>query len=41
MSAIILAGLGFKVDCVCYSQYLSCRDNSDFEQMFEDFGVEK
>ena len=29
----------FRVDCVCYSSYLSERDNADFKKVFDLFGV--
>ena len=35
----VLAIFGFRVDCVCYSQYLSIRDWCAVEQIFELFGV--
>ena len=38
--ATLLSILGFHVDCVCYSQYLSSRDYKAFEQIFELFGVQ-
>jgi hypothetical protein len=39
--ATVLALLGFDVDCVCYSSYLSERDHSDFHSLFVGFGVDK
>ena len=38
--ATLLSILGFHVDCVCYSEYLSSRDYSAFERIFELFGVQ-
>ncbi|KAL4481677.1 hypothetical protein ABPG74_007766 [Tetrahymena malaccensis] len=37
--SITLALLGCEVDVVCYSSYLSKRDNNDFRKLFEIFGV--
>ncbi|KAL4512821.1 hypothetical protein ABPG72_017506 [Tetrahymena utriculariae] len=37
--SITLALLGCEVDVVCYSNYLSDRDNKDFRKLFEIFGV--
>ncbi len=39
--AEILALLGFSVNCACYSKYLSLRDFTDFEKMFELLGVKE
>ena len=39
--ATVLALLGFEVDCVCYSTYLSERDHKDFAALFTAFGVHK
>jgi hypothetical protein len=39
--ATVLALLGFDVDCVCYSTYLSERDHNDFANLFVAFGVDK
>jgi hypothetical protein len=39
--ATLLGILGFHVDCVCYSQYLSARDWSAFQAIFELFGVQE
>jgi hypothetical protein len=38
--ATALALGGYDVDCVCYSEYLSRRDYSGFEDVFRTFGVE-
>jgi hypothetical protein len=38
--ATYLAILGFRVDCVCYSRYLSDRDWNAFKGVFELFGVQ-
>jgi hypothetical protein len=35
--ATIFGILGFSVRCVCYSEYLSFRDHSDFKSIFEAF----
>ena len=40
MSAV-LALLGFRVRCVCYSDYLSGRDYELFRELFEAFGIER
>ena len=37
--ATILALMGFRVRCVCYSQYLCSRDYQDFVSVFEHFHV--
>lgn len=37
--SILFALLGFRVRCVCYSDYLSQRDYGLFEDLFEAFGV--
>ncbi len=37
--SIVLSLLGFDVDCVCYSDYLSRRDYEEFKNLFELFGV--
>eukprot|EP00956_Cyclotella_meneghiniana_P045123 scaffold354998_cov36-Cyclotella_meneghiniana.AAC.1 len=37
----MLGLLGFKVRTVCYSEYLSARDYSLFEELFERFGLKK
>ena len=34
ITSIVLALLGFSVDCVCYSKYLSERDYNDFKDIF-------
>eukprot|EP00977_Amphora_coffeiformis_P003535 scaffold674_cov130-Amphora_coffeaeformis.AAC.14 len=39
VTAIILALLGCKVTCVCYSSFLSERDEKAFRSMFSSFGV--
>ncbi|KAJ9445283.1 Protein translocase subunit SecA [Diplonema papillatum] len=39
--AIIAALLGYSVDCICYSTYLSARDKADFSHIFRAFGVAK
>jgi predicted transcriptional regulator len=41
VSAILLALLGFEVDVVCYSQYLTGRDFQSFEHMFDAFRLKK
>jgi hypothetical protein len=41
VTAIILALLGYEVDCACYSNYLSQRDYEAFYPLFCAFGVEK
>mmetsp|Transcript_1455 Transcript_1455/g.3038 ORF Transcript_1455/g.3038 Transcript_1455/m.3038 type:complete len:1794 (-) Transcript_1455:138-5519(-) len=38
-AAVVLACLGFRVRCVCYSEYLSDRDYGLFQDVFTDFGV--
>uniref|UniRef100_A0A7S4BUA4 SecA family profile domain-containing protein n=1 Tax=Chrysotila carterae TaxID=13221 RepID=A0A7S4BUA4_CHRCT len=38
-TATVLALLGYRVECVCYSSILSTRDGDDFASMFEQFGV--
>ncbi len=35
----ILALVGFRISCVCYSQYLSARDYHSFKDLFLRFGV--
>eukprot|EP01125_Pyxidicula_operculata_P009849 TRINITY_DN3246_c0_g1_i1.p1 TRINITY_DN3246_c0_g1~~TRINITY_DN3246_c0_g1_i1.p1 ORF type:complete len:2508 (+),score=513.73 TRINITY_DN3246_c0_g1_i1:49-7572(+) len=30
---------GFDVSCICYSEYLSQRDYSDFKDVFDEFGI--
>lgn len=40
-AAVMLGLLGFKVRTVCYSEYLSARDYSLFEELFERFGLKK
>ncbi|EAR94029.2 SecA DEAD-box-like domain protein (macronuclear) [Tetrahymena thermophila SB210] len=37
--SLMLALLGCEVDVVCYSSYLSQRDNQDFRKLFSFFGV--
>lgn len=39
VGSIILALLGFRVRCVCYSEYLSNRDYKLFAELFTGFGV--
>jgi hypothetical protein len=39
LTSIILAGMGYGVDCVCYSEYLSSRDYNDFEKIFRGLGL--
>jgi hypothetical protein len=39
LTSIILAGMGYGVDCVCYSEYLSSRDYKDFEMIFRGLGL--
>ena len=39
VTAIILALLGYEIDIVCYSEYLSNRDRASFERLFGRFGV--
>ena len=39
--AAVLALLGYQVDCVCYSKYLSERDHDAFESLFAAFGVQE
>jgi len=39
-TAVLLSLLGFSVDVVCYSSYLSERDYQEFKQLFQFFGVE-
>jgi predicted transcriptional regulator len=41
VSAILLALLGFEVDVVCYSEYLTDRDKQSFEHMFDAFRLKK
>jgi len=38
--AAVLAVLGFRVRCVCYSEFLSERDNELFRDIFLAFGVQ-
>ncbi|KAL4485747.1 hypothetical protein ABPG72_011009, partial [Tetrahymena utriculariae] len=40
ISAIIFALIGFSIDCCCYSQYLSERDQRDFQSFFKLFNVQ-
>ncbi len=40
-TAIVLAKLGYQVDVVCYSEYLSVRDFESFKNIFERLGVLK
>jgi len=35
----VMALCGYDVNCICYSSYLSERDQKDFEGVFEKFGV--
>ena len=37
--AVLLALMGYGVDCACYSVYLSNRDFESFKNIFEEFGV--
>eukprot|EP01061_Rhynchopus_euleeides_P043524 TRINITY_DN75_c2_g1_i2.p1 TRINITY_DN75_c2_g1~~TRINITY_DN75_c2_g1_i2.p1 ORF type:complete len:1751 (+),score=606.97 TRINITY_DN75_c2_g1_i2:360-5255(+) len=37
--AVVLALLGYEVDCVCYSAFLGTRDDQDFDALFQAFGV--
>jgi len=39
MLSVIFALFGFKVRCVCYSEYLSTRDYKLFEELFDGFKV--
>ena len=39
LSSLILALLGFRVRCVCYSEYLSQRDLNLFKDLFQAFGA--
>lgn len=39
-AAAMLGLLGFKVRCVCYSEYLSCRDYSLFKEVFHYLGLD-
>jgi SecA DEAD-like domain len=39
VTAAILALFGCKVDCICYSHFLSTRDYNDFVDLFDCFGV--
>lgn len=41
VTAMILALQNYDVDCVCYSDYLSKRDNNDFADFFMAFGLQK
>ena len=38
-AAVVLSLLGFRARCVCYSEYLSCRDFNLFRDVFDLFGV--
>ena len=38
-AAVVLALLGFRVRCVCYSEYLSDRDYNLFQDVFDTFSV--
>ena len=38
-AAVVLALLGFRVRCVCYSEYLSDRDFNLFQDIFDKFSV--
>ena len=38
--ASLLALLGFRVRCICYSQYLSRRDFKAFSLLFEALGIQ-
>ncbi|KAL3941493.1 MAG: hypothetical protein SGBAC_004162 [Bacillariaceae sp.] len=38
-AATVLGLLGFRVRCVCYSEYLSCRDYGLFEDLFKRFNI--
>jgi hypothetical protein len=40
LTSILLALLGFPVDVVCYSSYLSERDYSDFQKLFQNLEVD-
>lgn len=37
ITAMVLALMGYEVDCACYSDYLSQRDFEDFKSMFDAF----
>eukprot|EP00041_Stephanoeca_diplocostata_P038836 m.1559437 g.1559437 ORF g.1559437 m.1559437 type:complete len:2778 (+) comp25276_c0_seq3:118-8451(+) len=39
VTALVLAVMGYTVDCACYSKYLSERDMEDFEPIFTFFKV--
>ena len=39
MTSVLLSLLGYSVDVVCYSRYLSERDYAEFKKLFEDLGV--
>ena len=39
MTSVLLSLLGFSVDVVCYSRYLSERDYAEFKNLFQDLGV--
>ncbi|CAL6025644.1 Conserved_hypothetical protein [Hexamita inflata] len=41
VTAIVLAIMGFDVNCACYSEYLSQRDFEQFQTIFELFGVKE
>merc|ERR1712196_417334 len=38
--ATIFGLLGFRVRCVCYSEYLSSRDYNDFQEVFQAFSCD-
>ncbi len=37
--SIVFALYGFEVNCACYSEYLSIRDYTSFEEMFKILGI--
>ena len=39
VTAAVLALLGHRVDCACYSEYLSARDHAAFQGLFRAFGL--
>jgi len=39
LTSIVLAFFNFRVDCACYSEYLSARDRIEFKNVFEFFNV--
>lgn len=39
VASIVIGLMGYKVDIVCYSPYLSQRDRASFEGMYESFGL--